>query len=78
MLSIPTARKKHRRSVENWVTGNRPLVRSETASFLESTNCGEKMALRANNSDRGGLETIFDVLVLTYPKLARYVSTLLD
>ena len=73
-MALPEGRKKHRRSVHNWVDGNKPLVRSESASFLEALTGEDYIALNAD-PDRAGLETLLDNVMQSCPRFARYVCT---
>ncbi|CZR51425.1 uncharacterized protein PAC_01301 [Phialocephala subalpina] len=56
MIALPRARKRHRRSVHNWVNGNKPVVRSESASLIAAPSAKDHIALHAEDSDRAGFE----------------------
>jgi hypothetical protein len=75
MIALPRARKRHRRSVHNWVNGNKPVVRSESASLIAAPSAKDYIALHAEDSDRAGFELFFDRVVQSYPRLASYVGT---
>jgi hypothetical protein len=76
MIALPGVRRKHCRSLYNWVNGNKPLVKSESTSFLEACTIDDYVALNAEDSDRAGFELLFDYAVQSCPPLARYVSVL--
>jgi hypothetical protein len=73
MSTLPQAQIRHRQSVEYWVDGNKPLVRSESGCILGSLCEEDYISVRAEDSDRGGLETLFDIIVKAYPRLAKMV-----
>ena len=73
MSTLPQAQIKHRKSVEHWVNGNKPLVRSESGWILRSRREEDYIAVRAEDPDRGGLESLFDIIVKAYPRLAKFV-----
>lgn len=75
MIALPGARKKHRRSIHNWVNGNKPVVRSESAPFLDAVTSEDYIALNAEEPDRAGFELLCDHVVQSCPRLARYVRT---
>ncbi|KUJ24439.1 uncharacterized protein LY89DRAFT_727466 [Mollisia scopiformis] len=74
MMALPRARKSHRRSVHNWVNGNKPVVRSESASLIAAPFTKDYIALNVEDSDRAGFELFFDRLMQSCPRLASYVS----
>jgi hypothetical protein len=76
MLALPQAEPRHRQSVENWINGNKPLVRSESACFLEGLNDEDYVALRAHEPDTAGLEVLLETLLKAFPKIARHVRLL--
>ncbi|KAG9231492.1 hypothetical protein BJ875DRAFT_506648 [Amylocarpus encephaloides] len=75
MISLPRARKRHRRSVHNWVDGNKPVVRSESASPMAAPIAKDYIALHAEDSDRAGFERFLDRVVQSCPRLASYAKT---
>ncbi|KAF5012412.1 hypothetical protein FDECE_1541 [Fusarium decemcellulare] len=76
MLRLPEAQCGQRQNVENWVLGNRPLVRSESACFLNMSIETDYVALGvAEKSDRSGLETMLELVLRTFPSLRRLFST---
>ena len=75
MVALPATHKKHRRSVHNWVNGNKPVVRSESASFLEAVDDEDFIALNAQQPNRDGFELLFDYIVQSWPPLANNVCT---
>ena len=74
MIALPAARKKHRRSVYNWVNGNKPVVRSESGSFLEAVAGEDYVTLGSEGPDRSGFEILLDNVAQKWPLLANYVS----
>lgn len=75
MAALPRARKRHRRSVHNWVNGNKPIVRSESASLIAAPSAKDYITLHTEDSDRAGFELFLDRVVQPYPRLASYVGT---
>jgi hypothetical protein len=75
MIALPRARKRHRRSVHNWVMGNKPVVRSESAALITAPIAKDYIALNAEDSDSAGFELFFDCTLQAFPHLARYVGT---
>jgi hypothetical protein len=74
MLRLPEAHSRQRQSVENWVLGNKPLVRSESAPFLNMSTDADYVALGiAEKSDRSGLELMLEMVLRAFPRLARRV-----
>jgi hypothetical protein len=76
MLALPKAQTKHRQSVENWIDGNKPLVRSESACFLGSLADDDYVALKVDETDWAGLESLLEVALKTFPKIAKQVRIL--
>jgi len=76
MLALPQAQRGHRRSVENWFNGNKPLVRSESSCFLGSLEDEDYVALRADESESAGLEALLEITLKAFPSVARLVSLL--
>lgn len=74
-MEIPQATKKHRRSVYNWVNGNKPVVRSESQCLVGIVDDEDYIALNTDETDRAGLEGLFDRVVQSWPRLARAVWT---
>jgi hypothetical protein len=73
MSALPQAQPKHQASVEHWVNGNKPLVRSECGWIMETRHAEDCIAIKSEERDRGGLESLFDILVRTFPRVARLV-----
>lgn len=73
MSTLPQAQVKHRKSVEHWVNGNKPLVRLESGWILGNQHEEDHIAIRAEDSNGGGLESLFDIIVKAYPRLAKFV-----
>jgi hypothetical protein len=76
VLTLPQAQRGHRQSVENWVIGNKPLVRSESACFLGSLVDEDYVALRADEPDTAGLEALLEIALKAFPSIAKYVRPL--
>ncbi|PVI01283.1 hypothetical protein DM02DRAFT_728018 [Periconia macrospinosa] len=76
MVALPEARKRHLYSVHNWVNGNKPVVRSENNPFQEAITSEDYIAMHAEVADRAGLELVLDHFVQSFPRLARFVSSL--
>jgi hypothetical protein len=64
---------KYRESVRNWVNGNKPLVRSESRSFLGLTDENDYIALCSSEAESSELESLLDMALWAFPKLERYV-----
>nr|RBQ91818.1 hypothetical protein FVER53263_12493 [Fusarium verticillioides] len=76
MLQLPEPQRAQRQNVENWVLGNKPLVRSESGCFLNMSNDTDYVALGvAQRSDRSGLETLAELALRTFPSVRRLFST---
>jgi arginine deiminase len=74
MLQLPEPQRAQRQNVENWVLGNKPLVRSESGCFLNMSNDTDYVALGvAQRSDRSGLETLAELALRTFPSVRRLV-----
>lgn len=76
MLALPQSEPRHRQSVENWINGNKPLVRSESACFLERLNDEDYIALGVDEPDTAGLEALLETSLKAFPKIARHVRFL--
>ena len=74
MLRLPEAHKAQKQNVENWYMGNKPLVRSESACYMDCTRGHDYIALTAKDTDRAGLETLVDIMMKAFPNVARHVS----
>lgn len=73
MLRLPEAHRTQKQNVENWYMGNKPLVRSESACYVNCTRGHDYVALTPKDTDRAGLETLVDLTMRTCPKVARHV-----
>lgn len=73
MLRLPEAHRAQRQSVENWYVGNKPLVRSESACYVNCTRGHDYVALTPRDTDRAGLEKLVDLTMRTCPNVARRV-----
>ncbi|KAG5765768.1 hypothetical protein H9Q72_006170 [Fusarium xylarioides] len=72
MLQLPEPQRAQRQNVENWVLGNKPLVRSESGCFLNMSSDTDYVALGvAQRSDRSGLETLAELALRTFPSVRR-------
>jgi len=74
MLALPQAQTKHRQSLDNWVNGNKPLVRSESTCFVGSLEDEDYVALRPDEPDTAGLEALLEMSLKAFPKLSKNVS----
>ena len=74
MLRLPEAHKTQKQNVENWCVGNKPLVRSESACYVDCTRGRDYIAVAAKDTDRAGLETLVDATMKAFPNVARHVS----
>lgn len=71
ILALPQAQTKNIRSVENWVNGTKPLVRSESHWILGKRRQEDYIALKPDDADRAGFESLFDITVRRFPRLGR-------
>ncbi|MCJ1460960.1 hypothetical protein MMC28_011342 [Mycoblastus sanguinarius] len=71
MLRLPEAHRTQKQNVENWYMGNKPLVRSESAFYMNCTRGHDYVALTPKDTDRAGLETLVDLTMRTFPNVAR-------
>ncbi|KAI1174285.1 hypothetical protein F4777DRAFT_580102 [Nemania sp. FL0916] len=71
ILQLPEARTRQRQSVKNWFLGNKPLVRSESKCFLNADIDRDYVSLGMVESDRAGLEALFDAAINVFPSFAR-------
>ncbi|CAM1506162.1 Fc.00g058030.m01.CDS01 [Cosmosporella sp. VM-42] len=74
MLQLPEAKHKQRQSVTNWFLHNRPLVRSESACFLDMLSAKDYIAIGAVDRDKVGFEALLELAVQTFPGIARRLS----
>jgi hypothetical protein len=74
MLRLPEAQVRQRQSVYNWFTGNKPLVCSESACYLNCLESDDYVVLGANEHDKAGMEALLDLVVKNFPGLANRVS----
>ncbi len=74
MLRLPEAQKNQRQSVENWVLGNKPLVRSESTCFLDNAMTKDRVVLGRDQSDQSGLETLLESALRAFPGTSSQVS----
>jgi hypothetical protein len=74
MAAIPSASQRHRRSVFNWVNGNRPVVRSESHCLLNIMDSDDYIIVNDDNVDKAGLESLFDYIIQSWPYLAGAVG----
>ena len=74
ILQLPEAQTGQLQSVQNWVLGNKPLVRSESLCFIETLSARDHIALGRDKSDRAGLEVLVDLAAKSFPGIARRVS----
>ena len=74
MLRLPEAHKMQKQNVENWYLGNKPLVRSESGCYMNCNRGHDYIALTAKETDRAGLETLVDITMKAFPRVARHVS----
>ncbi|KAM0798368.1 hypothetical protein BDR22DRAFT_809198 [Usnea florida] len=75
MLRLPEAHDTQKQNVENWCVGNKPLVRSESACYVDCTRGQDYVALMPKDTDRAGLETLVDLTMRTCPNVARHAKT---
>lgn len=73
MMQLPEANDQQKQNVENWVLGNKPLVRSESTCYTSSSDYKDYIVL-AGNDDIDGLETLLDSALDFFPTLSSYVS----
>ncbi|KAF4943879.1 hypothetical protein FGADI_13095 [Fusarium gaditjirri] len=72
MLRLPEAQPGQRQNVENWVLGNKPLVRSESTCFLNMSTDTDYIALGVpDKSDRSALESTLELMLRTFPSIGR-------
>jgi hypothetical protein len=75
ILRLPEAQQTQLQNVENWVLGNKPLVRSESGCFLNMSIDTDYVALGvAERNDRSGLEAVVESILKTFPSVGRLVS----
>lgn len=75
MLRLSAATKGQRQSVFNWVAGNKPLVRSESACHLGCLDSKDYAVLGLDESEKAGMESVIDLIVKKFPAVANRVST---
>ena len=73
MLRLPEAHRTQKQNVENWFTGNKPLVQSESACYINLARVHDYIALTPKGTDRAGLESLVDFTMRTCPSFARHV-----
>ncbi|KAI1083597.1 hypothetical protein F5B20DRAFT_527675 [Whalleya microplaca] len=73
MLRLPEARERHCQSVYNWVDGNKPLVRSESACYLGCLEHEDYIVLGFDESDKAGMESLIDVIAKKFPAVTNHV-----
>ncbi|TVY87796.1 hypothetical protein LAWI1_G005850 [Lachnellula willkommii] len=74
MLALPQAQTQHRQSLEDWVNGNKPLVRSESTCFVGSLKDEDYVTLRPDEPDTAGLEALLEMSLKAFPKLFKHIS----
>ncbi|RBR26062.1 uncharacterized protein FIESC28_01090 [Fusarium coffeatum] len=76
MLRLPEAHEAQRQNVENWFAGNKPLVRSESACFLNMSVETDYVALGVSERcDRSRLEKVLEWGLRTFPRVGRLFHT---
>ncbi|CAG8978972.1 hypothetical protein HYALB_00012255 [Hymenoscyphus albidus] len=75
MLRLPEVQVRQHQSVYNWFIGNKPLVRSESACYLNCLEGDEYVILGTNEHDKAGMEALLDLVVQNFPGLANRSKT---
>ena len=74
VLRLAEAQRTQKQNVENWFLGNKPLVRSESACYMDCARDDDYIALLSKETDTSGLETLVDRTMKAFPNVARRVS----
>ncbi|KAF8848260.1 hypothetical protein BDZ45DRAFT_290779 [Acephala macrosclerotiorum] len=75
MLAIPEAEPNQRRNVKNWVHGTKPLVKSESACFIENLEDKEFITLKPDGADNGILESLLELGIRKFPKVSNLLCS---
>ena len=73
---LPLTPEWHRESVQNWISGHKPLVRSESRCYLNASEYGDLVTIGPGDPDRAIPETLLDIGVKAFPGISKYVSSL--
>ena len=69
MLELAPAPQKHIESVRNWVNGKKPLIRSESTVFLETSEQEDFVALKGSQAnDTGIIENLLEIAIKRCPR----------
>jgi hypothetical protein len=77
MLAIPQAEPNQRQNVKNWVHGTKPLVKSESASFVDDFEDREFITFKPDGADNGILESLLELGIRKFPKVSNLVSNVI-
>lgn len=73
LMQLPSATPRSKASVRNWVDGHKPLVRSESQTFLDRIEDDDFMALHRENHgfDRGLLFNLLELAISSAPRVSK-------
>ncbi|KAI1503802.1 hypothetical protein F5X99DRAFT_90301 [Biscogniauxia marginata] len=69
---LPSTPRRHRQSIQNWIFGNKPLVRSESTCYLDDSEDDGFVTIGPEDTDRAIPETILDIGLKTFPRISKY------